>query len=504
MVLFNHTFPHYNVPGMGGAPLIRLDDPGFPCPASSSGTVPEHGDKADMAKNCGKLSTLGRAPERCLRVRRPPGKYPVAAASLALVVLALNSACFFRKHKVEVPQARSPIRIALLPANVPTDNGDLQWIATATPLLMAQATDDSRDLDIVPLWESIPITKETLGDSRTITEENAAYIASRLTARWATLCTISPDKAGVALVLDFIPSKATLVPFRYEKKGPTSELNTYFREAFNQFLRYLVAEPLKERKLPDTASLRPVAEAVNREYGWSVAAEPGKSEAIVTGFARANQGVAALIFNPNLYPGIGAKPAAKPAPQAAPAPASAPPGPAAAPASAQPPGTASAPASPVPALQSAAAAQPVVEPDEDVVVPPPRTFTQEIGSLPQAAPDPPVEFTATGGGRASKEAAPAANTASPPPIAGDYELQVFATKGKARAEDMSEKLRKLGLTPRVETAEMQDKGTWFRIRLCGFKSRKAAMAAGDKLVADGLIEQYWIARSTTPPPAPKQ
>ncbi len=460
-----------------------------------------------MAKNCGVTSTLGRAPGRRLRVGRAPGNIPVGAAALALVVLALNSACFFRKHKVEVPQTRSPIRIALLPGNVPAGSDELQWLATATPLLMAQATEDSPDIEVVPLWESMPITIETVGESRTITEENAAYVASRLSARWATLCSVSPDKAGAALLLDFIPAKPTLVPFRYEKKVAVSGLNSSFREAFNQFLRYLVAEPLAEKKLPDPASLRPVAEAFNREYGWSVAAEPGKSEAVVIGFARSNQAIAELIFNPNLYPGIGARPAAKPAPQAAPAPTSAPPGPAAAAASEPPPRVSAAQASSPPAAQAASAPERNLEQDEDVFVPPPKSFTQRISLTTRPAPAPPPSPSPPARARDSgrnEGSGPVANKTSPPPLPDGFQVQVVATRSRAQAEGLAEKLKKTGLSPRVEPIEMRDKGMWFRVRLHGFKSRGTATAAGDKLVAEGLIAQYWIARSTTAPTTPQQ
>ena len=489
-MLFNDSFPHYNVPGTGSAPMVLSKKPGFPVPGSSSGIVPEDGDQADMAKNRGMLSTVVRARDRCCRTRSSSRHLRVRAC-LALVLVVLAAGCG-KKEKIEVPQARGPVRVVLLPANVRSESADFQWVAMGVPMLMAEAAGESPDLEIVPLWESMPIAKETAGDTRIITEENAAYIASRLTARWATLCNVDPDKAGVSLLLDFIPSKPTLVPFRYEKKGPAGELGTYFQEAFDQFLRYLVAAPLKPQKLTDQASLKALAEAVNREYGWSVPAEPGKSEEAAAGFARSHKTVAALIFNPNLYPVVGTRPAPKPAPEATPAPR-----PAASPAP-QSPGAAATPQPvPQPAAQ-AQAAQPILEPDDDIVVPPPKSFTQRLvlspEPTPETVPQKPEPVPERPSAAAARDPAPAPNKASPPRRAGEFLLQVFATRGKAEAETMAEKLRKAGWNPRIEAVEVPEKGIWHRIRLEGFESRQAAVEAGDKLVEDGLIKDYWITR----------
>jgi hypothetical protein len=170
---------------------------------------------------------------------------------------------------------------------------------------MAEAVKNSPDLEIVPLWESLPIVIEALGSSRTITIENAAYVASRLSARWATQGGVTPDESGVSMLIDFIPSKATVVAFRYEKKGRQASVGDYVREACQQFLRYLVAQPLDDNaRMPQPEAVRQVAEAIDREYGWFVPAEPGKSDQVVSALLQSDKQLAGLLFNPNLYPAI--------------------------------------------------------------------------------------------------------------------------------------------------------------------------------------------------------
>jgi hypothetical protein len=48
------------------------------------------------------------------------------------------------------------------------------------------------------------------------------------------------------------------------------------------------------------------------------------------------------------------------------------------------------------------------------------------------------------------------------------------------------------LEPAIEEVDLKDKGIWFRIRLSGFASRGAASAAGQKLVDEGAIKEFWI------------
>jgi hypothetical protein len=49
-------------------------------------------------------------------------------------------------------------------------------------------------------------------------------------------------------------------------------------------------------------SMKPLAEALDREYGWFVDAEPGKAQEIVADLALKDDRLARLLFNPSVYP----------------------------------------------------------------------------------------------------------------------------------------------------------------------------------------------------------
>jgi cell division septation protein DedD len=358
---------------------------------------------------------------------------------------------------------------------------------------MAECAEKSPDLEIVPLWESLPIAVEALGASRAITPEVAAYVASRLTARWASQGDITPSKAGITLLVDFIPARPTLVPFRYENDGPVTSLGNHFREAFEQFLRYLVARPLgKDVRTPDPASIREIAEALDREYGWFSSAEPGKANTVVASLLRTDKQLAGLLFNPNLYPGLEtSKPANSPASPAKP--------PAAAPTTPPPANPPAPPPTSPPQHQEpradrdpvAAVNPPVVE--DAFVLPPPKSFTQRLDNptIPPASEEKATQTAPNPTPSPEKRPAPAMNKASPVRSPG-VRVQVFASRSKEEADTFLKKLQKAGTTPEIETVDLNEKGIWYRIRLRGYESRDAALAAAEKLRTEGLIRDYWI------------
>ena len=169
---------------------------------------------------------------------------------------------------------------------------------------MAKVSENARDLDVLPLWESMPIATEAGGVSRTFAADSAAYVGSWLTAKWAAMGDVSATKSGISIMLDFIPSKTTLVPFRFTKSGKIDAVGSSLPEAYNQFLRYLTTRPLERtgKSLEPMTSMKNLAEALNREYGWFVAADPGKAQQIVSDLARNDARLARLLFNPNVYP----------------------------------------------------------------------------------------------------------------------------------------------------------------------------------------------------------
>jgi len=464
------------------------------------------------------------------------------------LILLIQPACLFKKHKTAAPQVTPTIvRIVFLPLNIPNENTDLRWLSLAVPVMMAKVSESAPDLEPVPLWEVMPVAVEAAGTSRSITAEVAAYIASRLTAKWATEGELSPAKGGVHMTVDFIPAKTTLVAFRYEKEASIDSLGGHFPEAFEQFLRYLVARPMPrgESRSLKVDSVKEVAEALDREYGWFVTADPGKSGKIAEELAQTDSRLARLVFNPSLYPGIGtpasepkvSKPAAptaaskdnakqpEPSPQDR---TQAPSTPAASSyVQSTAPSTPPAPVQTAPLLQpeqsnpktpstppeTPSAAQPIS--GAAFIPPPPRFFTQKLESIaissgkenpplakPEAArvqraaaPSGLAPQSATAkikAGASEKSVPPAMNKASPAPQGQNFKIQVASSHSKEEANAIAAKLTKAGLASGVEMADLKEKGIWYRIRLQGYESRKVAEAAGKKLLDAKLISQYWI------------
>jgi hypothetical protein len=228
--------------------------------------------------------------------------------SLAVLGLLWTPGCLFRKHKAPAaPALPAPVRIVLLPLNVPQGKPDLQWLALATTVMMADASMAAPDLEPVPVWESVPAALQSLGNARTVTVDLAALVAARLSARWSVQGDVSVAANGFAMRMDFIPAKPSLVPFRYEKLITIDGLDTRFEEAFDQFLRYLIVRPLAAAKMVplDAKRLREVSEALDLEYGWFVTAKPGAGSKVVEDLAHSNPGLARLLFSPTMYPVLG-------------------------------------------------------------------------------------------------------------------------------------------------------------------------------------------------------
>ncbi|HTY62406.1 MAG TPA: hypothetical protein VMG30_09130 [Acidobacteriota bacterium] len=228
----------------------------------------------------------------------------------ATFLLSLSqSACLFKKSKPKKVTPPSEARIAILPFNVPAGNQDLRWTAMAGPILMEKVVERSRDLKVTPLWESMPTAIESSGVTRTFTQETSTAAATWLSVDWAAIGEFSTTKTGLRMMVDFMPAKTGSVPFRFAKSGKIDELGARLPEAISQFSYYLAIRPLMpaQKKLPTMTSVRKWAEAVDREYGWFVDAEPGKAQAIVTELANTDMKLARFLFNPSLYPGLNAK-----------------------------------------------------------------------------------------------------------------------------------------------------------------------------------------------------
>jgi hypothetical protein len=224
-------------------------------------------------------------------------------AASALLLSFFQSACFARKSKVKVTPV-SEVRIALLPFSVPAGNQDLRWVAMAGPILMGKVIENAKDLSVTPLWETMPTAIEAAGVTRTFTQETAASVASWLSVKWSVMGEFSATKTGTRMMIDFIPDKAGSVPFRFTKSGKIDEVGARLPEAFSQFAYYLTVRPLQpmQKKLPTMTSMKKLAEALDREYGWFVEAEPGKAQAVVSDLAATDERLARFLFKPSLYP----------------------------------------------------------------------------------------------------------------------------------------------------------------------------------------------------------
>lgn len=385
--------------------------------------------------------------------------------ALAVIAVLLLPGCFFRKKKAAAPKfPPAPVRIVLLPLNIPQGNTDLRWVSLAQMILAAKELEDAVDLEVVPIWEGVPAALEALGASRSISPEVAADTAIRANARWAIQGELSPSKDGLSILIDFIPRKASDIPFRYQTDIRIESLGAHLREAFEQFLRYLVARPLarRERTGMDSARLKEIAEAVDKEYGWFAPQEAGRAQKAFSNLTAGDSRLARLVFNPAVYASSTARPV-----------------------TAQPR---------APGATSPAQTAPAQPPPEPARIEPARAPQQTTAS---PAPQPRGESASLPATTPTVEARPPATKAPTPPQpapqrTGAYFIQVLSTKNKGDAEKRAEKLLKAGYRVEVSEVDLQDKGIWFRVRVQGFETREAAQQTAKKLVVDGLITEYWI------------
>jgi tetratricopeptide (TPR) repeat protein len=80
----------------------------------------------------------------------------------------------------------------------------------------------------------------------------------------------------------------------------------------------------------------------------------------------------------------------------------------------------------------------------------------------------------------------------PPPT--QYVIQVFSAKNPVRSENQKTQLAKAGLKPAVEQADIPERGRWYRVRLHGYATMKAALRAARKMLQDGVIGDYWVVK----------
>jgi hypothetical protein len=222
--------------------------------------------------------------------------------ALAMVFGIFQSGCK-KKNKVTMTPVTG-VRIAILPFNVPSGNQELRWTAMAGAIMTAKVSEYSKDIEVVPLWQTMPIAIEAAGASRGITPDSAAYIASWLAVKWSAMGEMTPTKSGVSMTIDFIPARSTQIPFRFTKSGNIDDVGSKLPTAFNQFLYYLAARRMEpvSKQLQTMTEMKSLAEALDREYGWFVEANPGKAKETVANLARSDERLARFLFSPSQYP----------------------------------------------------------------------------------------------------------------------------------------------------------------------------------------------------------
>jgi hypothetical protein len=222
----------------------------------------------------------------------------------ALLMTFSQMAC---SKKSKVPTAAiGPVRVVLLPFSVPEGNKDLKWAALAPPVLLAKVGEQFPDLVIVPFWEVMPTAIASAGASRSFNDESAASVASWVGAKWAIMGEITPYKQGFSVVIDFVPAKSTDVPFRYLKTRRLESMGPIFDASLRQFLRYVMGKPFppSKQQMPGLNKMKPLAEALDREYGWFAEADPGNGQKAIEDMAPSEKKLARMLFNPTMYPSL--------------------------------------------------------------------------------------------------------------------------------------------------------------------------------------------------------
>jgi len=66
---------------------------------------------------------------------------------------------------------------------------------------------------------------------------------------------------------------------------------------------------------------------------------------------------------------------------------------------------------------------------------------------------------------------------------GKYVIQVASLQDKKKAEDLRERLSSMGYAPYIDSAELSDRGRWYRVKLKGFETKDQAQKVVDGLQA---------------------
>jgi len=67
--------------------------------------------------------------------------------------------------------------------------------------------------------------------------------------------------------------------------------------------------------------------------------------------------------------------------------------------------------------------------------------------------------------------------------AGKYVIQVVSLQDRKKAEDLRDRLNSMGYAPYIDSAELSDRGRWYRVKLKGFETKDEAQKVVDGLQA---------------------
>jgi cell division septation protein DedD len=67
--------------------------------------------------------------------------------------------------------------------------------------------------------------------------------------------------------------------------------------------------------------------------------------------------------------------------------------------------------------------------------------------------------------------------------AGKYVIQVVSLQDRKKAEDLRNRLNSMGYAPYIDSAELSDRGRWYRVKLKGFETKEDAQKVAEGLQA---------------------
>ena len=229
-----------------------------------------------------------------------------ALAAAVLLTVSGQTACS-KKVRVAIEDT-GPVRVVVLPFMVSTEKAgvdkELQWAAMAAPALLVKTSRRLPDIEIVPFWEVMPVAISVAGAARSFDDDSAASLANWVSAQWAVIGEVRRSGSfSYSFVVDFIPAKSDTIPFRHIRTRRMENVGTSFYLGLRQWLRYVTGRPipLLQVREPGLQRMQPLGEALDKEYGWHVTAEPGVAHSIVNELALDDEDWMGLMFSPTLY-----------------------------------------------------------------------------------------------------------------------------------------------------------------------------------------------------------